>query len=160
MKYIKLTILALLILLGMTFAIDCKANSKIIIGGGSLHFDSRSFKRLNQFNPSVGIEINDIQAVYIHKNSWNKKSLYMTYAPDYKINEYLTLTGQVGFATGYKCTNTIKYKGGTQNINYCSSVGVVPLGAVTIEYKPFRNEFSILTSIAPTVAMFAIGYDF
>lgn len=137
-----------------------KADTKIIVGFGSYHFGSEEHKYLNESNPSIGLEMWDIQAVYVSANSWNEKSLYLTYAPDYKVNEYLTLTGNIGMATGYKCSNRVDVGDQYMPIEYCSNSGVVFLPAVTVEYHPLANDFALNVSIAPTVAMFSASYDF
>ena len=157
----------------MNFGDTSNMDAKVILGTASYHFSDLDRKTLNQYNPSIGFEAWDVQAVYVSKNSWSKKSAYVTYTPDYEVNEYITLTAQVGFATGYKCSNSVttdkdfSYKGhevsrGTKiyNEGTCSGSGVIPMAALTVELSPFGNGFNTSVSVTSTVAMFSIGYDF
>lgn len=137
-----------------------QADTKVIVGFGSMHFEENSRKYLNQVNPAVGVEMWDIQAVYVTKNSWDKPSLYLTYAPDYKINDYFTLSGNIGLSTGYKCSNEMINGNVIIEISYCSDSGVVALGAVTLEYHPLKNGLSLAVSVHPGAAMFSTNYEF
>lgn len=131
----------------------------LITGVACRHLDKEDHKYLNEINPSIGVEVNDIQVVYVSKNSWNHKSIYATYAPDYVVNKYVTLTANVGFATGYKCSNSLKIgDGNNYTTNSCNDIGVIPLAAATIDYSPFANNFAISLSINPSVAMFSLKY--
>ena len=135
------------------------ADTKIIVGMASRHFNSDDHKYLNETNPSIGLEMWDIQAVYINKNSWNNKSLYLTYAPDYKINDYLSASIQTGIATGYTCDSSIKLSKGTYRSDYCTSSGIVPLTALTLDIKPTGKDFALSFSVTPEVAMFSFSYE-
>lgn len=136
-----------------------KAEAKLILGFASRHFESNSHKYLNEFNPAIGIEAWDIQAVYIDKNSWNKKSLYLTYTPDYRVNDHLSLSLSGGIATGYKCSNFTKKGNHTHYINFCSGTGIIPFYAATIDYSPFADNFSVSVSINHSVAMLSVNYS-
>ena len=135
---------------------------KLIVGFGSYHLTGDDAKYLNQVNPSIGIELWDLQAVYVSKNSWNAKSLYFTYAPDYKVNNYVSLSANIGFATGYSCDDMkIIDKGVVMYENKkCSSAGVIPLIGVSAELSPFGNNYSALITITPEVIMFGATYKF
>ena len=136
-------------------------DAKVIVGFSSYHFDSSDRKYLNQSNPSIGVELYDVQAVYVSKNSWNEESLYLTYAPDYKVNDYLSLSANIGIATGYKCTNHVKQGDYTYRTgSYCSNSGVVFLPALTVDYSPFANRFALSVSVNPSVAMLSVNYSF
>jgi len=136
-------------------------DAKVIVGFSSYHFDSSDRKHLNQSNPSIGIELYDVQAVYVSKNSWNEESLYLTYTPDYKVNDYLSLSANIGIATGYKCTNQVKQGDFTYTAgSYCSNSGVVFLPALTVDYSPFANRFALSVSVNPSVAMLSVNYSF
>lgn len=137
-----------------------KADAKIIIGIGSRHFDKVDHMILNEINPAIGLEAWDIQAVYVSKNSWNEKSLYLTWSPDYKINEYITLSANIGIATGYKCDNSVQHDGDKYVIGYCSDSGIIPMYAATIDYIPFANNFAISASANHSVVMFSVNYSF
>lgn len=135
-----------------------KADAKLIVGIGSRHFESNDHKYLNESNPSIGVELWDLQLIYVAKNSWNKKSIYLVYAPDYKINDYFSVSANLGIATGYKCSNSAGDSGYTLEPENCSSSGIVPLPAVTLDYSPMANNFALSVSITPIVAMFSLSY--
>ena len=135
-----------------------QAEPSLIIGFASRHIDSDDHKYLNESNPAIGVEAWDIQAIYVKHNSWNHESLYLTYAPDWKINRYITLTAQAGIATGYKCNLSMI----SDEIDYhntsCTKSGVTPLAAATVSIRPFKNNFAVDLSINPSVAMFSVSY--
>lgn len=127
-----------------------------IRGFGSYHTAPIQLEKLNGINPAVGLEVNDFQAVYMNKNSWEKNSAYVTYSPDYKVNDYIDLSLQVGFATGYKCGT--KFNGLT--IVTCTKSGFIPMGAATVSYAPTGKGLTFSLSANPAVAMLSVKYDF
>lgn len=135
------------------------ADTKIIVGMASRHFNSDDHKYLNETNPSIGLEMWDIQAVYVNKNSWGNRSLYLTYAPDYEINNYLSVSMQTGIATGYKCDAAINTEEGVYRNDNCTSSEVVPLVALTLDIKPTGKDFALSFSVTPDVAMFSFSYE-
>ncbi len=138
-----------------------KSNAKVIIGLSSMHFRAKDRRFLNEVNPSIGLELWDIQAVYVSKNSWSKGSVYITYSPDYKINNYISIASNIGIATGYKCTNiATKNEYRLHNDRLCSKSGVIFLPALTVEFRPLANAFALNVSITPSVAMLSASYDF
>jgi len=136
------------------------ADAKLIVGYGSFHFDSYEREVLNQDNASIGLELYDVQAVYVEKNSFNEQSVYATYTPDYKINEYLSVSANVGFATGYKCDTYIMNGNIKTTPLLCSDSGLIPVAGFTIDYSPFANNFNLSLSVTPAVAMFLTNYNF
>ena len=136
-----------------------KADAKIIVGIGSRHINSDDHKYLNESNPSIGVEAWDVQAVYVSKNSWNHKSLYLTYAPDYELNKYITLSANAGIATGYKCSNSVDIHNGVYTSQYCNKIGIVALGAVTVDYKPFAGNTALSLSFTIDVLMLSVNYS-
>lgn len=135
-----------------------KSDPKVILGVGSRHIDSVEHENLNEDNPSIGVELWDIQAVYVSKNSWDVPSWYLTYTPDYKVNKYLSLAFQGGVATGYTCDLTIRGDGVIYTNTYCSKSGVVPLAALTFDIKPTGDVFALSVSLSPEVIMFSVNY--
>jgi hypothetical protein len=155
----KKILLALLI--GSSFTAQAKdIDAKLVIGTASYHFSSESRRFLNQTNPSIGLELYDVKAVYVSANSWNEESLYLTYSPDYKVNSYLSLSANIGIATGYKCSNNVKKGDYTYNNDYCSNSGIVFLPAITADISPLGNDFALSISANTEVAMFSISYSF
>ena len=142
-----------------SFNAHAAMDAKLIVGLGSYHFDKDCHDVLNEVNPAIGFEAWDVQAVYVSKNSWGKKSLYLTYSPDYKINDYFTVGANLGIATGYKCSNHAENERIDLAPINCSNSGVVGLGAVTVDYSPLANDFALSVSIAPAVAMFSVAYN-
>ena len=149
-------------LISASFATQARdIDAKVIVGFSSYHFNSSDRKYLNQSNPSIGLELYDVQAVYVSKNSWDEESLYLTYTPDYKVNDYLSLSANIGIATGYKCTNHVKQGDFTYTTgSYCSTSGVVFLPALTVDYSPLANRFALSVSVNPSVAMLSVNYSF
>lgn len=145
----------LLILLTL-ITFNAQADDSIIIGYGSYHMSAIEREGLNQVNPALGFELNDFQVVYMNENSWDKNSVYATYAPDYKINDYLSVTAQVGFATGYKCGTELN----GLTIGFCTNQGVIPMAAATINYAPVGKGLTFSLSANPMVAMFSVKYTF
>jgi hypothetical protein len=137
-----------------------RANTRVIVGVRSRHFDSVAQEMLNESNPSLGLEVWDIQAVYVSKNSWDKKSLYLTYSPDYKINDYLSVSAQAGIATGYYCSNSMTKGNKSVKPSYCNDNGVVFMPALTLDVHPLGNGLAFSVSVNPAVAMFSISYTF
>ena len=135
-----------------------KAEAKIIVGLGSRHFDSVKHEMLNESNPSVGFEAWDIQAVYVSENSWGKQSLYLTYAPDYEINSYLSIFCNFGIATGYTCDQSVSNKDYTLTPEYCSDSGIVALPAITMDFHPLANGFALSLSFTPSAVMLSASY--
>jgi len=136
------------------------AKPKLIIGIGSRHFSEKSHEMLNENNPAVGVELLDVQAVYVSKNSWGKKSVYLTYTPDYQVNDRLSLSLNIGAATGYKCSNSVTKNNYILTPVNCSEVGIAPVAAVSVDYAPFDKSLAFSVAIAPTVAMFYLTYSF
>ena len=137
-----------------------KANTKLIIGGGNDHFNKDERELLNYVNPAIGVEMWDIQSVYVGKNSWYEKSVLLTYTPDYKVNNYLELSLNVGVASGYKCNNFVWKGRKAIIIDNCSENGIIPMVAATVSVKPFANGLSFAMSVNREVAMFSVAYEF
>lgn len=136
-----------------------KAEPSVIFGCSSYHLDKLAHKYLNESNPSIGFEVWDIQSIYVSSNSWGEKSLYLTYAPDYAINEYISVSTQVGIATGYYCSNKIELENDTyRNNNSCSGNGVIPMTAITLTIKPTGKNFGLSVSATPSAVMFSASY--
>lgn len=151
-------LIVLLMFLGISLGSQAAPESKLIVGMGSYHFLPLDHRILNEANPAIGIEAWDVQAVYVSKNSWNKKSLYLTYTPDYKVNDYITISANLGIATGYSCSNKMTYNGRSYHEEYCGDI--MPLYALTMEYSPFANNAAIAVSVNHMVGMVAFTYSF
>jgi hypothetical protein len=139
-----------------------KAEPKVILGGASLHYKAVSRENLNQVNPSLGLELWDVQVVYVDKNSWDTSSWYVTYTPDYVVNDYLELSLQMGIASGYDCERSKIINNGSHTLkaDYCTSMGIVPLIGATVTVKPFGNGLGVFTSVTPSALMFGVSQDF
>ena len=155
---------ALLTTLLLIAAFNVNADTSLILGMKSYHFSGELRERLNQNNPSIGVKYNNVQAVFVSKNSWNEKSLYLTYNQEFKINNYISLTGDLGIATGYKCSNSVRVnvKDGyrTYHNTTCSNSGILPLYAVGFDFSPLANNFALSVSVNHSVAMFSTKYKF
>lgn len=153
----------LLVALVIVLSSNVSANAlgaKLIIGAKSFHFNSESHKYLNEANPSVGIKISDIKTIYVSKNSWNEKSIYLTYSPELKINKYISASIDAGIASGYKCSNQVTTNGHKFHMNgACNKYGITPLYAITVNYSPLHNNFAVSVSVNHRVAMLAFSYS-
>lgn len=138
-----------------------KAETSVIIGYGSYHFESWSHENLNEVNPSVGIEMWDVSVVYVSSNSWEETSFYVTYSPEMYESKYLDVSLNVGFATGYYDDNTIVRDGVEyyHDNEYLNSAGIIPLVGVTAKAK-ITEYFSANLTITPAVAMFSTSFNF
>lgn len=138
-------------------------DAKIIVGAKSIHFDKNSREYLNESHKAVGFEVWDIQVIYVEKNSWNEQSFYVSWAPDYEINDYFTITPQIGFATGYYNTNEVIREDGYRfyaDTDLYNESGIIPMVGATVSYYPTGGNFSLNTTITPAAAMFSASYDF
>lgn len=141
------------------------ANIEFIVGTGSYHHDSLGRQVLNQFNPAIGIEAWDISVVYTNDNSWGDDSFYITYTPDYQVNDWLSLRAQVGFATGYSNDSIIylqdPVEGGYryyQNEMYIYN-GITPIFAVGAQIE-FVENITVNIDVSPFVTTFSASYHF
>ncbi len=138
-----------------------KADTSVIIGYGSLHFDSWSHEHLNEVNPSIGLEMWDISVVYVSKNSWEDTSFYITYSPEIFESKYLDISLDMGIATGYHQDATIVSNGVEyyHDNEFLNSAGIIPLVGVTAKAK-ITEYFSANLTITPAVAMFSTSFNF
>lgn len=140
-----------------------KADAKVIVGAKSVHFNKDSRAYLNESHKAIGVEAWDLQVIYIDNNSWNEQSFYVSYTPDYKINDYFTITAQVGFATGYYDTNEVIQDDGYRfyaDTSLYNESGIIPMVGATVSYYPTGDDFSLNMSVTPAAAMFTASLDF
>ncbi|WP_019613782.1 hypothetical protein [Psychromonas ossibalaenae] len=142
-----------------------RADPILFLGIKSYHIQKSSHEHLNENNPSIGIELWDISVVYVSKNSWNDTSVFVTYVPDYEVNNYLSLRAFVGFATGYYDTTSLRVQSGeneytTLTPSVSSSSGVIPIAGVGLTVYPLGSNFGINADLTPDVLMFSASYKF
>ena len=136
------------------------ADASIIVGGMSYHFDKNNHKYLNETNPSIGVELWDISVVYVHENSWNDESFYITYSPELWTSDILTLSGHFGAATGYhKGQYVVREDGGRHTNVMPTFLGLTPLVGLTGKLHITDNS-SIDLSVTPVVAMLSTSFYF
>ena len=157
-KYIAL-------LASLSTPIVCLGNDsfKVIAGARSIHFVRVQREVMNQSHLSIGFEYKDVQVIYVDNNSYGEHSFYVSYAPDYELNDCFTLSANIGFATGYYDDNSIEKNGITISASGSSlynSSGVIPLIGATISYHTPVEGFDLNATITPVVAIFTVSYDF
>ncbi len=137
-----------------------KMDASMQIGSMSYHFDSNSHKYLNETNPSIGVELWDISVVYVHKNSWNENSVFVSYSPDIIETHSFVLSGQIGLATGYNSNQYVVKDNGAKHKNGIMTVfGFAPFVGLT--GKVFvSNNTTVNLTVTPNVATLATEFRF
>ena len=147
-------------LLGIS-SLPCFANDsedlRVYLGAKSYHYD-RGLE-LNEINPSIGVEYKDFSVMYVHKNSYENKSVYAMWTPEfYKTNNSnynIELGIAVGFATGYNFKE--EYNGKTYTNGYMVG-NLLPVIGLTSTYK-FKNV-GLNMLVTPAVSMWSVSYNF
>ncbi len=137
-----------------------KMDASMQIGSMSYHFDKNSHKYLNETNPAFGVELWDISVVYIHKNSWNENSVFVSYSPDIIENQYFVLSGQIGLATGYNDNQYVVKENGARHKNAMMTIfGLAPIVGLT--GKVFvSNKTTLNLTVTPSVANLTTEFRF
>lgn len=134
-------------------------DASLIVGFGSYHYDKEDHKYLNESNPAIGLEIWDISVVYIPENSWENTSFYVTYNPDFYESKWLTVSGNIGFATGYGDDEKVVRGTHTYTGTTPTWMGLAPLFGITTQVN-LTDNFSLTATATPVVAMFGGRYNF
>ncbi len=137
-----------------------KMDASIQIGATSYHFNKKDHKYLNEANPSIGVELWDISVVYVNKNSWNTRSLYVTYSPEIVERDFFVLSGQFGFATGYSNNQYIRKTNGARYQNdMLMFFGLTPIIGLTGKIS-ISKQTNINLSITPDAAGISTEFKF